>query len=167
MAQRGRPAVTEEVLQARISDYCARYAVTPDKNTGLPPFPAKKRETPQHREWITILKAHARLRRRLALCRRCDQPVASSTAFCKEHEPRSANNPALVSRASCVVCGDRVPITAAVEHRRDPRSEPAWVHPNCRELILLAQKAGPGLLDRLRDYLWPDEGSTPRRRQPR
>jgi hypothetical protein len=167
MAPRGRPPVTEDVLGGRISDYCTRYSVIPDKQTGLPPFPAGRRETPQHREWITILKARTRLRRRLGgLCRRCDQPAVTGTIFCNEHDPSATA--ATTSHALCFVCGDGVAVAKAVEHRRSPRSEPVWVHRPCRDFILLAQKAGSGVCGRLQQYLWPEE-QAPRRapRRPR
>lgn len=154
MAQRGRPPITEDVLSARISDYCARYSVIPDKKTGLPPFPAGRRETPQHREWITILKARTRLRRRAGgLCRRCDEPAVAGTIFCKQHGPFSETTPTR-SHALCFVCG--VAVAKAVEHRRDPRSEPVSVHRQCHEVISAVQKAGPSMLSRLQEYLWPE-----------
>jgi len=52
-------------------DYCARYGVAANAE-GLPPFPSGLRETPQHREWLTLYKAHQRLRRR-------GEPVADET----------------------------------------------------------------------------------------
>ncbi len=63
--KRGRPPLTPEQVEARIRDYCARYAVAPNAD-GLPPFPTGHRETAQHREWLTVYKAHQRLRRRVA-----------------------------------------------------------------------------------------------------
>ena len=165
MAQRGRPPITEDVLQSRIDAYCARYSVIPDKKTGLPPFPAGRRETPQHRAWITLLKARTRLRRRLGgLCRRCDEPAVTDTVFCKEHGP-SGTAAATTSHALCLVCGDGVAVAKAVEHRRSPRSEPVWVHRHCRDFISLAQKAGPALFGRLQQYLWPEQ--PPIKRAPR
>ena len=167
MPPRGRPAITEEVLQARVGDYCARYEVTPNEN-GLPPFPAGRRETRQHREWISLLKAGSRLRRRTAgLCRRCDEPAATGKAFCEKHDSSPSQKASTTSKATCLVCGDAVAGTLVDEHRRKPESEPVLVHRACAGVISLAQKAGPGSLDRVKDYLWPDEGRRPRRRQPR
>lgn len=167
MAPRGRPAITEEVLHARIGDYCARYKVAPNEN-GLPPFPAGQRETRQHREWISLLKAGSRLRRRTAgLCRRCDAPAAPGKVFCGQHDPSSARTAPATSNTKCLICGDAVAGTLVDEHRRRPESEPVLVHRACLGVISLAQKAGPGLLDRVRDYLWPQEVPRPRRRQPR
>jgi hypothetical protein len=165
MAPRGRPAITEEVLQARIGEYCARYKVAPNEN-GLPPFPAGQRETRQHREWISLLKAGSRLRRRTAgLCRRCDAPAAPGKVFCGPHDPSSARTAPATSTSKCLVCGDAVAGTRVDEHRRKPDSDPVLVHRGCLDVIVSAQKAGPGLLDRVRDYLWPED--VPRRRRPR
>ena len=164
MAPRGRPPITEDVLQVRISDYCARYGVAPNEK-GLPPFPSGRRETRQHREWISLLKARSRLRRRIGgLCRRCDEPAAPGRIFCEEHAPSSAETAAATSDARCLVCGDLV-AGSAVEHRREPRSESVLVHRRCADVISLAQKAGPGLLDRVQQYLWPEGRTRPRRRQ--
>ncbi len=46
-----------------MQEYCSRYGVAP-KPDGLPPFPAGRRETAQHREWLALYKALQRLRRR-------------------------------------------------------------------------------------------------------
>lgn len=166
MAPRGRPAITEDVLQARISEYCARYGVGPKKN-GLPPFPAGRRETPQHREWISLLKAGTRLRRRIGgLCRRCDEPAAPDKILCEQHDRSSTHTADAASKARCLVCGDAVAGTAVDEHRREAPSEPVLVHRRCVDVISLAEKVGPGLLDRVRHYLWPEGGPRSRGRQP-
>ena len=164
MAPRGRPAITEDVLKARISDYCARYGVAPNEK-GLPPFPSGRRETHQHRQWISLLKARTRLRRRIAgLCRRCDELAVPGTIFCEEHAPSSAETVTAPSDARCLVC-DGLIAGGAVEHRRAPRSESVLVHRPCADVISLAQNAGPELLDRVRQYLWPEGHTRPRRRQ--
>ena len=61
----GRPRLTPEELARRIESYCARYgaALTPE---GLPVFPTGQRETDQHREWLTLYKAHGRVAKRAA-----------------------------------------------------------------------------------------------------
>ena len=59
----GRPRLSPEAYEARLAAYCARYKVTP-LATGIPPFPAGRRETEQHREWIALYKAKSRLSRR-------------------------------------------------------------------------------------------------------
>jgi len=63
VASRGRPPLSSEQVAARVQAYCARYGVTIGSE-GLPPFPSGRRETPQHREWLTLYKALQRLRRR-------------------------------------------------------------------------------------------------------
>ena len=59
-SKKGRPGLTTEGYQARLDAYCAQYGVnaTPE---GILPFPAGRRETAQHREWIALYKAHRRL----------------------------------------------------------------------------------------------------------
>jgi hypothetical protein len=44
---------------------------------------------------------------------------------------------------------------AVNEHRREPAADPAILHRQCSEVILLAEKVGPALLDRVRRDLWP------------
>jgi hypothetical protein len=58
----GRSPLTVEDLQERITAYCKRYGVALGSD-GLPPYPSGLRETAQHREWIAVYKAHARLQR--------------------------------------------------------------------------------------------------------
>lgn len=58
----GRPPLTAQDLQDRVAAYCKRYGVEPASD-GLPPYPSGQRETPQHREWIAVYKAHSRLAR--------------------------------------------------------------------------------------------------------
>jgi len=159
--------VSEEVLRERVEAYCARYKVEPKEN-GLPPFPAGRRETRQHREWISLLKAGTRLRRRVGgLCRRCDEPALPGRIFCERHDRSSADTAPATSKARCFVCSEAVAGTAVSEHRREPGSDPVLVHRHCAHVISLAQQAGPGLLDRVRHYLWPEGRSGSRRRQPR
>jgi len=55
--------MSTEQVEARVQEYCARYGVVPGPD-GLPPFPSGRRETPQHREWLTLYKALQRMRRR-------------------------------------------------------------------------------------------------------
>ena len=67
MAKIGRPPMTEAQVRQRISDYCARHGVTEVNDAGFPAFPAGRRETEQHREWITLFKLFARYRERAGL----------------------------------------------------------------------------------------------------
>src|SRR5687768_11968546 len=66
MARTGRPPMTAERVQERIADYCRRYQVTETNDAGFPVFPAGRRETPQHREWIALYQLFNRARRRSA-----------------------------------------------------------------------------------------------------
>lgn len=65
MPRTGRPPMTDEQIAQRIADYRARYQVTELNDAGFPVFPAGLRETPQHREWITLYQLFNRSRRRL------------------------------------------------------------------------------------------------------
>jgi hypothetical protein len=56
--------MTEDEIQERIDAYCRRYAVDERNAAGFPVFPAGRRETPQHREWIGLFKVFSRARRR-------------------------------------------------------------------------------------------------------
>ena len=56
--------MTDAQVQQRVADYCARYQVTEINDAGFPIFPAGLRETPQHREWITLYQLFNRSRRR-------------------------------------------------------------------------------------------------------
>lgn len=47
---------TVEAFEERLADYCRRYEVSIGAN-GLPPYPAGRRETPQHREWMALHRA--------------------------------------------------------------------------------------------------------------
>jgi hypothetical protein len=60
MPLKGRPRLTAEGYEARLKVYCAKYAVKPTAE-GIPPFPTGQRETPQHRAWLGLYKAHGRL----------------------------------------------------------------------------------------------------------
>jgi hypothetical protein len=56
--------MTDEQVQQRVADYRDRYQVTAVNDAGFPVFPAGLRETPQHREWITLYQLFNRSRRR-------------------------------------------------------------------------------------------------------
>ena len=56
--------MTDDQVRARVADYCARYQVQERNDAGFPVFPAGLRETPQHREWITLYKLFKRWRLR-------------------------------------------------------------------------------------------------------
>ena len=157
MPAKGRPRLTPEELQARIATYCARYDVTPNAE-GLPPFPAGKRETRQHRDWIAVYKAHNRLvRRKRGQCERCSGSAAQGSVFCADHraggsleDRRDLLN---AQGGRCAVCGEKLLLQESATHGLPgPR---AVLHPSCNRLVGLAEAAGPDALDRLRSYLWP------------
>ncbi len=131
----GRPALTDEQVRDKVLAYCRRYDVSPGPE-GLPPFPAGQRETPQHREWLTVYRALQRLK------------------------ARSAGVPAEPSAdGSCPVCSRTVsPDDAVAFSRVGRRSRPEMLHPACADLARLAEKAGPEAAARLSAWLWPRRG---------
>ena len=165
MPLQGRPRVTPEVYQARLDAYCARYKVTA-LDTGIPPFPAGRRETPQHREWIALYKAHSRLaRRERGQCERCASPVAEGSIFCEAHRDSTGANDAAQAGALlkaqdglCPICGLEVSLGDAVEHEPGPGRHHAALHKRCHGLASLAATFDAEAVGRLRSYLWPPRG---------
>lgn len=172
--RRGRPRLTLEQYQARLAAYCAKYGVAPTVQ-GIPPFPAGRRETRQHREWIALYKAHSRLARRSrGQCERCSAPASDGSVFCEAHRADVAARPA-PSRAAlhgasvedrrrllrgqdgrCPVCGRTLEVSDAVDHEGHAKGPlRALLHQPCHQLATLAEQAGPEALTRLRSYLWP------------
>jgi hypothetical protein len=150
MPQKGRPRLTLEEYQARLKDYCARYGVQPSAE-GLAPFPAGRRETVQHREWLKLYKLHSRLgRRQRGQCERCDRPAGEGSIFCDAHRAAPTDAPPVVSvpEGACPICGQ------ALEGRSP-------LHSRCQQLVDLAQSLAPSALDRARAYL--ADGSTTRK----
>jgi len=172
MPRMGRPRLTPEEVQARLAEYCRRYGVV-TKADGLPPFPAGRRETPQHRDWIAVYKAHNRLgRRQRGQCERCSAPVRNGSVFCEEHRAGGATGGrehraspeqrrALLEAQSgrCPICGCGIELRDSVD---DGRSA---LHPNCGRLLGLVEALGPDVLERLRGYLWPGGAARPPRRR--
>ena len=167
MPRKGRPRLTEDDLKARIRAYCKSYGA-PTTDQGLPAFPAGKRETPQHREWISLYKLWNRLgRRKRGQCERCSEPAADGSVFCEEH--RAAASTAGQGRASlderkqlltaqkglCPICADEVDLLESVELGNPDGSARALLHSSCHRLARLAGAVGPEGIDRLRAYLWP------------
>jgi hypothetical protein len=176
MPARGRPRLTPEVYAARLGAYCARYAVQPTPG-GLPPYPAGQRETPQHREWVSLYKAHARLARRArGVCERCSEPPSDGSVFCEAHRPPAAGTPSSARVASpadrkrllkaqsgrCPVCSEKVELGATVHHGRVDGKPRALLHAGCGRLVAAAEQAGPEALDQARAYLWPRAPKAPR-----
>jgi hypothetical protein len=133
---RGRPRLTADDLRRRIAGYCARYGVA-SRDDGLPPFPAGRRESPQHREWMALYKAHRRLADR-----------GPGEAVARELQEQLA-----AQKGCCAVC--HKPLSPA-EARPDARARgagPAALHARCLQLLELARELGPDALEALRSRL--------------
>ncbi len=153
MATKGRPRLTEDVIRQRIADYCARYGAGLGPS-GFPVFPAGRRETRQHREWLVLYKALSRLRRQQEL-----GPAHGATGNASAEEAAFDRAGLLkAQKGRCPICGDKVVPEEAVEDRPRPEATPALVHPSCKELATLARRLGEAGLDSLRRYLWPGPG---------
>jgi hypothetical protein len=133
----GRRPHTEVQVRAKVLTYCERYGVSPGPE-GLPPFPTGKRETRQHREWLTVYRALQRSKARAA----SQVPV----------EPGGPT-----TGAECPVCSSSLEPDLAVPYaRRAARSaRPALLHPACAELARLAETLGPAAVEGLRRFLGP------------
>jgi len=129
----GRPPLTEDQLGAKVLAYCERYHASPGPE-GLPPFPSGKRETRQHREWLTVYRAHQRFRQRCP--------------------PATAPPPHASDVPSCPVCAAPLDTDVAVRCATHGSSSIS-VHPACAELATLAKALGPEALARLGPLLWP------------
>jgi hypothetical protein len=130
----GRPRLTFEALQSRIAEYGRRYSVAVTE-AGLPAFPAGKRETQQHREWMALYKAHRRLSER--------EPDAADLA--RRHELLTAQ------RNRCPVCCR--PLDLGDARLDSHKADPAVLHAQCLELVGLARALGPEALDRVKPRL--------------
>jgi hypothetical protein len=137
----GRPRLTPDQLDARLAAYCRTYGVSVAAN-GLPPFPSGQRETVQHREWMALYKAQARLTRR-----------ARAEAALQEAplDERQALHAAQDGR--CPICAEEVDVDTSVAVTREPGGR-SLLHPRCHEIVGLLTPLGPEGLDRLRAYLW-------------
>ena len=132
----GRPPLSEDEVRDKVLAYCERYHVSPGPE-GLPPFPSGRRETRQHREWLTVYRALQRSRRRAELA--------------PGRVAREAGPPL------CPVCA--LVVAAKEATRIDPVGRRARssgpLHPACADLARLAEKAGPDAVSRLSEWLWP------------
>jgi hypothetical protein len=131
----GRPALTDDQVRDKVLAYCKSYDVSPGPE-GLPPFPSGRRESLQHREWLTVYRALQRLKARSA----------------------PAEAPA---EGSCPVCSRALSSEDAAPFHRGGRPRSARLHPACAELARLAEKAGPDAVARLSAWLWPRRGRRP------
>jgi hypothetical protein len=147
----GRPPLREDQVRDKVLAYCGRYGVSPGPE-GLPPFPSGKRESRQHREWLTVYRALRRLRQRAAA------DPAPSGVLAPGRLPRDADAP------TCPVCALVVSAKEAVRLEAPARGSRGRLHPDCADLARLAEKAGPEAVARLSSWLWPR--SRGRRGQP-
>jgi hypothetical protein len=143
-----RPPLTEEQVRAKVAAYCERYGVTPGHPNGLPPFPSGQRETPQHREWLTVYRALQRF------------ALRSATV---EAAPGAAGAPASVT---CPICSRTLARDLAVPYARrsGSSSRPVSLHPSCAELARLAESLGADAVAGLTAFLWPRRPRAPRTR---
>jgi len=133
-----RPALTEDDVRQKVAAYCARYRVEAPSATGMPPFPAGKRETKQHREWVVLYKAVQRVRKREAAGGLPVRAAALKT-----------------QRGRCPVCAEPAEAETAVLLDRSPAPSLA-LHAGCRDLLRLVDRLGPAVLDRLRALVTRD-----------
>ena len=135
----GRPPLTEEQVRAKVIAYSERYGV-PLVPESLPPFPSGKRETRQHREWLTVYRAQRRLLARVA----GGAPLVGSSG-----DPE----------VSCPLCTRAVSSGEAVPFARAGRRGRPWqLHSGCADLLCRAENAGPDSVARLSELLWPRHG---------
>jgi len=146
----GRPALTEEQVRDKVLAYCERYHVSPGPE-GLPPFPSGMRETRQHREWLTVYRAHQRWRRRSGV-----SPSSSAT-------PAGGSAPVV-----CPICARPLQSDLAIlrAHRTGRTARPVALHPTCAELARLAETVGPEALAALGAFLWPGRARADSRPRP-
>jgi hypothetical protein len=138
----GRPALTEDQVRAKVAAYCEKYQVSPGPD-GLPPFPSGRRETRQHREWLTVYRALQRRRKR---------SVAASAS-------------SGVPGGACSICARALPSDLAVPWA-PPGSTPISVHPACADLARFAAAVGPEALARVGRFLWPARARAASRPRP-
>lgn len=138
---KGRPRLTEDIVRRRIRDYCDRYEVTQRSEAGFPVYPAGKRESRQHREWVVLYKAFSRLR-------------AGGDG------PKDAVERATLVRSQkgrCPICVKEVGLDDEIASERGPGDTQVVVHAPCNELLRLVSKLGPSAIERLRGFLWPQQ----------
>jgi hypothetical protein len=177
MAAKGRPRLSPEDYEARLQAYCAAYTVRPNAE-GLPPFPAGRRETTQHREWMKLYKAHNRMARRSrGQCERCGTPVSVGSIFCEAHRagssaPTTGHGSSAEERRAlfdaqagrCPICGEALDLRDSVDHSHQTRELRALMHQRCHQLVAAADSLGPQALERVRQYLWTTAAKRPHRR---
>jgi hypothetical protein len=124
---KGRPPLTPEIAQDRIDAYRTTYGVTELNAEGFPVFPAGRRESRQHRDWVLLFKAWSRVRAREATrhavspanaaCPVCQRPPAADHARCVEVLVTvRAGGPAVLDRLRDYLAAGRI------RNRRRPPS---------------------------------------------
>jgi hypothetical protein len=142
-SRRGRPRLTPEELRDRIIAYCKRHGVGLNAQ-GLPPFPAGRRESEQHREWMALYKAHRRLSER--------RPSTADLARRQEL--------LTLQQGRCPVCNEALEVADSRLDDADaidgnPRHDAAAVlHSPCRQLVDLARALGVAALERAKARVW-------------
>lgn len=150
-----RPRLTADDYQARLEAYCRRHGVEPTSR-GIPPFPAGSRETPQHREWISLHRLHDRISRRArGQCQSCPEPAPEGQLFCEAHAGGPSGAPAAELRrlyraqgGACPICERPLALDVARLH-----AGRALLHGDCLRLVRLAESVGSEALSRTRRYL--------------
>jgi hypothetical protein len=141
-SHRGRPRLTDEELRTRIAAYCKRHGVGLN-DQGLPPFPAGQRETEQHREWMSLYKAHRRISER--------RPSTADLERRQELLTRQ-NGRCPVCRQALDVADSRLDDADAIDG--NPHDAGAAVlHAPCRQLVDLARSLGSDAVDRAKARL--------------
>lgn len=131
----GRPPLSPEAVRERVAAYCERYGVRPDAD-GLPPFPSGRRETVQHREWLTVYRAVRRL------AARATPGVAPRPAISRE------------TSSPCPICGKPLPPSAR-ETRLGTRAAPrVRLHEPCAALVERLRAVGFEAANRALRLLW-------------
>lgn len=125
--------MSAEQVAARVDAYCERHGVRPSA-AGVPPFPAGRRETPQHREWLALYRAVRRLQARVA------------------HGPSPDGGDA---GNACGLCSRPLPATNGVRLRLDRPRREVPVHGSCAELLRAARMAGREAVEATLRLLWP------------
>jgi hypothetical protein len=138
MAPRGRPALTEDVLRERTAAYCSRYGVKDFNEAGLPGYPAGKRESRQHRDWVNLFKAWSRFRGRTPAPRHADRAAALRA-----------------QKGQCPICLEKLGVSQATEAPPSAGDAVLLMHPFCNDMLRLVARLGPSVIDRLNAYLWP------------
>jgi hypothetical protein len=136
-------------VRDKVLAYCERYQVSPGPE-GLPPFPSGRRETRQHREWLTVYRAHQRWLRRSA--------TASASS--------SATSTGGSAQVVCPICERPLQRDLAILRRAGKVAQPVALHPTCAELARLAETVGPDALAALGAFLWPGRARARARPRP-